>query len=353
MATATEVVKFHLSLNSSDLPRSISFYSVLFGCEPAKVKLDYAKFEIEEPPLIMSMIPAPVGAGGNMNHVGLRLTDSAALVAMQARLEGAGYSTQREEGVECCYSKQTKFWVTDPDRTLWELYVMEDDDADHHNVSHTPSTLVTLQTLLATPPQPKVVWQHLITQPLPERIEQADDSVDEVLLQGTLNMELEPARLQRFLAEVRRVLKPSGSVMAHHLSGDRALGFRPQLPGPAALVEHVPVDSDAVAAMSSVGLANVEVTTLGAKPCFTVGEVRMHEMRIMAYKPAAQADCTAEVMYKGPLSQVSDDLGHAYPRGRRVSVPAAAAEMLQQGAAAGQFVFFNSADCCSGGGCGG
>src|SRR5262245_22103365 len=124
---ATDVVKFHLSLNVSDLQRSLAFYQVLFGVEPAKVRPDYAKFEVSEPPLIMSLIPSQPVPGGTLNHVGLRVLDSATLVTMQARLEQAGYATQREEGVECCYSKQTKFWVVDPDRTLWELYVLHGD----------------------------------------------------------------------------------------------------------------------------------------------------------------------------------------------------------------------------------
>ena len=50
---------------------------------------------------------------------------------MQERLEKAGIRSQREEGVECCYARQTKFWVHDPDNTLWELYTLDDDDLDH------------------------------------------------------------------------------------------------------------------------------------------------------------------------------------------------------------------------------
>ena len=49
--------KFHASLNVSDLDRSIAFYRVLFGLEPAKVKSNYAKFELAEPPLVLSLIP--------------------------------------------------------------------------------------------------------------------------------------------------------------------------------------------------------------------------------------------------------------------------------------------------------
>ena len=38
--------KFHASLNVSDLERSIAFYRALLGAEPAKVRSDYAKFDI-------------------------------------------------------------------------------------------------------------------------------------------------------------------------------------------------------------------------------------------------------------------------------------------------------------------
>ena len=103
--TITDVVKFHLSLNVTDLARSLDFYRVLFGMEPAKVRADYAKFELTEPPLVMSLIPIPPGAGGTLNHVGLRVLDSTTLVALQARLELAGHATQREVGGECCYWK--------------------------------------------------------------------------------------------------------------------------------------------------------------------------------------------------------------------------------------------------------
>ena len=123
-------VRFHLSLNVGDLERSVAFYRVLFDREPAKRRADYAKFELDDPPLVLSLEPSRVGGGGALNHLGFRLPDSASLVAMQSRLEQAGIRSQREEGVECCYAKQTKFWVTDPDRTLWELYVLEG-DIDH------------------------------------------------------------------------------------------------------------------------------------------------------------------------------------------------------------------------------
>src|SRR4051812_30182741 len=107
--------KFHASLNVTDLERSIAFYRVLLGAEPAKVRSDYAKFDIAEPPLVLSLIPDRVTGGGALNHVGLRVRSAEELVEIQSRLEAAGMPTEREDGVECCYARQTKFWISDPD----------------------------------------------------------------------------------------------------------------------------------------------------------------------------------------------------------------------------------------------
>src|SRR6516162_6563551 len=101
-------MKFHVSLNVSDIARSVEFYRTLLGIEPAKRKIDYAKFELEDPALILSLVPVAPSTGGTVNHVGLRVPGSPELVAIQARLEAVGIRTQREEGVACCYSTQTK-----------------------------------------------------------------------------------------------------------------------------------------------------------------------------------------------------------------------------------------------------
>ena len=135
-------VRFHLSLNVTNLKRSVDFYRILFGMEPAKERLDYAKFEPDDPALVLSLEPNGRSGPGTLNHLGIRLPDAKTLVAMQERLERAGIRSQREEGVECCYAKQTKFWVTDPDATLWELYVLEDDHLDHRGVGQSREAMV-------------------------------------------------------------------------------------------------------------------------------------------------------------------------------------------------------------------
>jgi catechol 2,3-dioxygenase-like lactoylglutathione lyase family enzyme len=131
------VRKFHTSLNVSDLSRSVAFYRELFGVEPAKVFDDYAKFEVADPPIVLSLTPKAPVANGHLNHAGIRVLGPDELVQAQARLERAGFPTRREDGVECCYALQTKFWVSDPDGLLWELYVFHDDIEHHGHGSET------------------------------------------------------------------------------------------------------------------------------------------------------------------------------------------------------------------------
>ena len=66
----SDPVRFHLSLNVSDLTRSVAFFRTLFELEPAKLRADYAKFEANDPPLVLSLEPArEVGRGGALNHL--------------------------------------------------------------------------------------------------------------------------------------------------------------------------------------------------------------------------------------------------------------------------------------------
>ncbi|MGE0487983.1 MAG: ArsI/CadI family heavy metal resistance metalloenzyme [Vulcanimicrobiota bacterium] len=123
---ATSDWKFHVSLNVTDLPRSLAFYRALTGLEPSKHKPDYARFELTEPPVVLTLGPGPVGLG-HLNHIGFRCATSVELVEIQRRLEEAGVTTIREEGVECCYALQTKFWAHDPDGLPWEFYVFTAD----------------------------------------------------------------------------------------------------------------------------------------------------------------------------------------------------------------------------------
>ncbi|HEX3655712.1 MAG TPA: ArsI/CadI family heavy metal resistance metalloenzyme [Pirellulales bacterium] len=342
MAIATIPVRFHVSLNVSNLEKSVGFYRLLFGHEPAKFRNDYAKFESEDPPLVLSLEPTPPTRGGSLNHLGLRLADSAALVEIQRRFEAAGIATQREEGVECCYALQTKFWVTDPDQNLWELYILHE-DLEHRGAGQTLEQMLPggMPAKTDEPQAAPTIWRHTLGMEIPERLPEADGSVDEAHLLGTFNLALADDVRDRLLHEIRRILKPAGKLMLHTLVGDRPFAGKPNLPGPAALVEAVPVDAEVFAALERAGFVHLQLEKFGASPCFVAGGVEMRELKLWARNPittAQHVECF--VLYIGPLKQVEDDAGTVYPRGQRVRVCDRQWSLLKSGPAADAFVFF-------------
>lgn len=348
MATATEqhTTSFHLSLNVGNLDRSIEFLQALLGVEPAKRRHDYAKFELDDPPLVLSLEPAAVSGRGALNHVGFRLADSAALVEAQRRLEAAGVATQREEGVECCYARQTKFWANDPDGTLWEIYVFEG-DIEHRGMGQTLEVITPPATVSPTSPSAPVTMAHCLGQPFPEKLSAADGracpagAAAEVLLQGTLNAALDAGERSRILHEVMRVLRPGGSVLIHALTGSSELpaGERPRLPGPAAMVEHVPLDREVAGELEGAGFVGIHYAKFGAAPCFHYGGVEMRETKLLAYKPTHAEPQTRTVIYKGPFRELRDDAGRTFRRGERTVVDAGTCELLRHGPAADQLLF--------------
>jgi catechol 2,3-dioxygenase-like lactoylglutathione lyase family enzyme len=282
-------VRFHLSLNVSSLERSIAFYRVLFGREPAKCRPDYAKFELDDPPLVLSLEPMPRGAGGALNHLGFRMPDSETLVAMQERLERAGIRSRREEGVECCYARQTKFWVTDPDQTLWEIYTLEE-DLDHRGAGQTREEMLPetqespADSPLSASSQASQVWEHWLIQPVPASIPLADGSVEEVRLRGTFNLPLTDDVKRSLLREASRILRPGGRLFVHVLVGEKPLQGPPRLPGPAAAVQHVPLDQEPPRWVEDAGFDEIKLLKFDSKPCFVVDGVAMREMQLEAFK---------------------------------------------------------------------
>jgi catechol 2,3-dioxygenase-like lactoylglutathione lyase family enzyme len=130
--------KFHACLNVSDLKRSVQFYSALLGYEPVKQYEDYAKFELESPPMVLSLKPKRAHVGGPLNHLGLRVTDPQRLEAALERLRAVDARLGRQDHVQCCYAEQTKVWVTDPDGTLWEVYVLHEDVPHWGEINNKP-----------------------------------------------------------------------------------------------------------------------------------------------------------------------------------------------------------------------
>jgi catechol 2,3-dioxygenase-like lactoylglutathione lyase family enzyme len=123
--------RVQLALNVSDLDEAVEFYSRLFQADPAKRREGYANFAVESPPLKLVLIENP-GAEGRLNHLGVEVFSPEEVTAAQARLAEEGLATASEEGVTCCYARQDKVWVDDPDGAPWEIYtVLADSDVPH------------------------------------------------------------------------------------------------------------------------------------------------------------------------------------------------------------------------------
>ena len=329
--------KFHASLNVTDLNRSIAFYRALLGAEPAKVRSDYAKFDLAEPPLVLSLIPGRPGSGGNLNHVGLRVRNAEELVEIQRRLEAAGLPTEREDGVECCYARQTKFWVTDPDQALWEIYVFHDDIADHGSAAPPRAEVPRVEPASSSAP---LTWEHRLRDPIPARIPHDDNWLNEVRLEGSINAEPGADNRPALLAESLRVLRPGGAIHLHGLSGDSRSRSAPSLPGPAAAVQHVPATSDVVDELARTGFVEIQIEKLSQTAYFVVDGVPMRELRIVARKPGHRPKATTHrAVYLGPMDQVTDDFGNVFRRGVPTLLNVHDWQVLSKGAASSAFVF--------------
>ena len=116
--------RVQLALNVNDIDEAVSFYTTLFGTEPAKRRPGYANFAITEPPLKLVLLENP-GQGGTLNHLGVEVADADAVDAEQARLAEAGLAAVDERDTTCCYARQDKFWVTGaPGGERWEIYTV-------------------------------------------------------------------------------------------------------------------------------------------------------------------------------------------------------------------------------------
>ena len=117
--------RVQLALNVTDLDAAVEFYSKLFATEPAKVRPGYANFAVSEPPLKLVLIEGD--EGGTLNHLGVQVEDTDAVAAARRRLSGEGLATASEDDVSCCYARQDKVWVDDPDGAPWEVYTVLSD----------------------------------------------------------------------------------------------------------------------------------------------------------------------------------------------------------------------------------
>ena len=130
----------HVSLNVSDLEKSVAFYRGLFG-EPAKRKPDYAKFVSTDPDIHLALQPGVRGSGPgtcSLSHLGIRVASLDEVRRRRADLKARGIVSEEEKREACCYALQEKFWLSDPDGNRWEVYTVLE-DLEHESGAAEPA----------------------------------------------------------------------------------------------------------------------------------------------------------------------------------------------------------------------
>lgn len=113
--------KLHIHVSVPDLSESIRFYNSLFGCEPAREKSDYAKWELEDPRVNFAISTRSQNIG--LDHLGIQVDDEAEISEINDRLKQASQvSGDINKGV-CCYAESSKSWTIDKAGIAWESFV--------------------------------------------------------------------------------------------------------------------------------------------------------------------------------------------------------------------------------------
>lgn len=128
MTPEVQVLKPHISINVTNVERSIDFYRRLLGIDPSKVRTGYAKFDVQNPPLNLALNEVRGASGGALSHLGLQVRSTEDVLAIRDRWSKSGLETRDEMQTSCCYAVQDKSWVSDPDGNEWEVFAVLEDN---------------------------------------------------------------------------------------------------------------------------------------------------------------------------------------------------------------------------------
>ncbi len=126
--TRVPALKAHLALKVRNVEESLDFYRKMLGIEPSKVRTGYAKFDVQNPPLNLTLNEAVFNGRGALSHLGIQVASTEDVLAMREQWAKEGLITRDEMQTNCCYATQDKSWVRDPDGNEWEVFVVLKDN---------------------------------------------------------------------------------------------------------------------------------------------------------------------------------------------------------------------------------
>lgn len=122
--TTINTLKAHLAINVKDVEASTDFYQKMFGIQPSKVRTGYAKFDVQNPPLNLTLNQNPFSGQGALSHLGIQVAGTEDVAKMRELWAERGLVAREEMQTTCCYALQDKAWVTDPDGNEWEVFAV-------------------------------------------------------------------------------------------------------------------------------------------------------------------------------------------------------------------------------------
>ena len=126
--TAINTLKAHLAINVSDVDSSIDFYKRMLGIEPSKVRTGYAKFDVANPPLNLTLNQVAFEGKGALSHLGIQVATTEDVIALREQWKDSGLTPREEMQTDCCFALQDKAWVDDPDGNEWEVFAVLEDN---------------------------------------------------------------------------------------------------------------------------------------------------------------------------------------------------------------------------------
>lgn len=115
----------HISINVTNVPRSVEFYSQVFGVKPQKQTGTYAKFDLAAPLLNFSMQSGD-GDLSRVSHLGVEVDSPEEVERWEAHLSTQGLLEGVEKKSDCCFARQDKVWFKDPDGNAWEVFFVHE-----------------------------------------------------------------------------------------------------------------------------------------------------------------------------------------------------------------------------------
>jgi len=130
----------HITLPVSHLDASASSYETLLGKAPDRTLPGYVQFLLEDPAINLALTET-AGAKPHAGHFGLEVAAVDQVEQALDRVRSSGVAVEVEQDTRCCYSRQTKFWATDPDGRRWEVFYVAEREAGS---TQEPDTTVTV-----------------------------------------------------------------------------------------------------------------------------------------------------------------------------------------------------------------